>query len=882
MSTIAAEDRAKLKVLLRERSFLESSSGENLSRRNGSPVPWVFYGPAVSLTHEGSTLIASAFLDRLRSFQSTQLATYGTSAISILASIVSLGKGRYSGLTVRREKKPYGACRRVDGPLDRTRPVVVIDESISSGWSLQSAISALESEGFTVEGAIGLVEFSGYESVRWLAARGYRIETIFDVWGDLDRLSGSPPLGADKIEPRWGSARLPDGLSPAEVARAAAVEYQTTLSVPLPPFHLDRYYDSSGGTYLSIRRIADDFRLIREGFRRGQGDDAHAGRDVLLAAWKALSSPWLKRPLDLTAVKFGVSFMSAPEPISPAEIDPQNYALVLKGSAPLNLLGFALPNTPHYHDENEQYHYARSISTNFWKSEPEAIFRQRVERAVEPGHNWPSSGATPVDRRWITDKSLADALALRATAVLRHILHGDRLPESPIFSMTNEPTYGLGVSLYLRGLVGCTLNYSKNLDEALLQAIAAAFNDKRFGAENLYDHSPEDFNLVVSLLYQRQYPGYVAKDRMKRFFRVGRDTLMASGEGKSGLVLAHFAASHSLDADTYVTQVLQKAGLAANHAYWTSFETASWLISNGKGERLVRGIPARDDAPASEREHCIDAAKLLANYVFKQRCDDGLPAYFLRTCKGSRYPGGTATRVLLAVTGLLRARPLLDSSAAKPIASMAEAFVQGEEPGSPRKELNWDEGSDAQLLTNISLLENRRDYGRQALILAERLRRMIRVDGAIYATAASSRMSADLDFLSGSALLALASASRWMPHVFDEVDLERVLCWYRRRFSLVHPWGMVWWHGQCWTELSDRVEGAQAFVFEIIDWALRWQTKASGSFIINLEPHQNSFLSACVLEAVADAWKLAIEEGIRIGQRAIAAHGLRGWRFSLA
>ncbi len=801
MSTTAGgADWTTLKVLLREGAFLESSSSENLRRRNGSPVPWVFYGPAVSLTHEGSTLIASAFLDQLRSFQSTQLATYGTSAISILASIVSLGKGRYSGLTIRRETKSYGACRRIDGPLDRTRPVVVIDESISSGWSLQSAISALESEGFTVEGAIALVEFSGYESVRWLATRGYRIETIFDVWRDLGRFSGSPPLGTSKIEPCWGSARLPDGLSPAQVARAAAVQYEETLCVPLPPFHLDQSYDSSGGTYLSIRRLADDFRLIREGFRHGEGEDAHAGRDVILAAWKALSSPWLKRPLDLATVKFGVSFMSAPEPISPADIDPQRYALVLKGNAPLNLSGFALPNTPHYDDENEQYHYARSISTNFWKSEPEAIFRQRVERAVEPGHTWPLSGATPTDRYWITDKSLASALALRATAVLRLLLRGEPMMETPIFSTMKEATYGLGVSLYLRGLVGCTLNYSENLDEALLQATATALNDKRFGAENLHGHSPEDFTLVVSLLHQRQYLGYVAKDRIKRFFRVGRHTLMASGEGRSGLVLAHFAASHSLDADTYVTQVLQKAGLEANHVYWTSFETASWLIRNGKGARLVRGIPARDDAPAFEREHFTGAAKLLANYVFNQRCDDGLPAYFLRTCNGTRYPRGTATRVLLAITGLLRVRPLLDPSAAKPIASIAEAFVRTEEPGSPRKELSWDEGSDAQLLTNISLLENRMDYQRQALILAERLRRTVREDGAIYATSAPSRMSADLDFLSGSSLLALASASRWLPHAFDGVDLEKILRWYRRRFSLVHPWGMVWWHGQCWTD----------------------------------------------------------------------------------
>lgn len=228
-------DYTALKGFLKSRAFLEASSGENLRRKNGAPVSWIFYGPAASLTHEGSTLIASAFLDRLRSFKSTQLATYGTSAISILASLIALGEGRYTGLTIRREAKSYGACRRIDGPLDISRPVVVIDESISSGCSLHAAISALESEGFSVEGAICLVEFSGYESVRWLSARGYRIETIFDVWRDLDRFTGTRPLSANEIEPCWDSTRIPEGLSPAEVARAAANQMKrAVLSRCLP------------------------------------------------------------------------------------------------------------------------------------------------------------------------------------------------------------------------------------------------------------------------------------------------------------------------------------------------------------------------------------------------------------------------------------------------------------------------------------------------------------------------------------------------------------------------------------------------------------------------------------------------------------------------
>ncbi|HZO61844.1 MAG TPA: response regulator, partial [Gaiellaceae bacterium] len=96
------------------------------------------------------TLAASVLLERLRDFRSTQLATYGLSAIPLVAACVAAGGGRYSGAVIRREPKAYGAGRRIDGALERGRPVVVVDESISSGTSVYEAARALEAEGYEV------------------------------------------------------------------------------------------------------------------------------------------------------------------------------------------------------------------------------------------------------------------------------------------------------------------------------------------------------------------------------------------------------------------------------------------------------------------------------------------------------------------------------------------------------------------------------------------------------------------------------------------------------------------------------------------------------------------------------------------------------------
>jgi hypothetical protein len=73
---------------------------------------------------------------------------------------------------------------------------------------------------------------------------------------------------------------------------------------------------------------------------------------------------------------------------------------------------------------------------------------------------------------------------------------------------------------------------------------------------------------------------------------------------------------------------------------------------------------------------------------------------------------------------------------------------------------------------------------------------------------------------------------------------------------------MVWWHGQAWTALADRVAGAGEFAGTMLDWALERQHEATGAFVIDdLEPNRSSFFSACVLEAVGDAWCAALVRG---------------------
>jgi hypothetical protein len=111
--------------------------------------------------------------------------------------------------------------------------------------------------------------------------------------------------------------------------------------------------------------------------------------------------------------------------------------------------------------------------------------------------------------------------------------------------------------------------------------------------------------------------------------------------------------------------------------------------------------------------------------------------------------------------------------------------------------------------------------------------------------------------------------------------LDRCLDWYRRRFHLLHPWGMVFWQTQAWAALYRRTgERCMAsFVFELADWALERQLQKNGAFLVDYAPDGPGFHTACVLEALADAWSVARDAGEREREQRYRNSWVRGMRF---
>ena len=250
--------RAELLELLQRRGILYRSESQPILSRDGTSARWMLDSLSVTLSPRGAELAGKCILELLKRFDGRQLATYGLTGVPILQSCV-LQDPRYRGLLVRKERKPHGSCKLIEGEIDPSEPVIVIDDSVSSGTCMNEAIERLEAAGLRVEGGICLVRFGWYAGYGLMQERGYHMEAVYDIWDDFiaymedeDKPLANPSKCFPQFE--WHADTAPEHLHPAVLARVVVSEYLSSGKLLRPPQHLDKHYDSTGGAWSASAR----------------------------------------------------------------------------------------------------------------------------------------------------------------------------------------------------------------------------------------------------------------------------------------------------------------------------------------------------------------------------------------------------------------------------------------------------------------------------------------------------------------------------------------------------------------------------------------------------------------------------------------------------
>src|SRR5215213_9900306 len=176
--------RAELLDLLQRRGILYRSETQPVLSRDGTSARWMLDSLSVTLSPRGAELAGKCMLELLKRFDGRQLATYGLTGVPILQSCV-LQDSRYRGLLVRKERKQHGSLKLIEGVIDPDEPVVLLDDSVSSGTCMNEATERLEQAGLRVEGGICLVRFGWHHGYARMQERFFQQKTAYDIWTDF-------------------------------------------------------------------------------------------------------------------------------------------------------------------------------------------------------------------------------------------------------------------------------------------------------------------------------------------------------------------------------------------------------------------------------------------------------------------------------------------------------------------------------------------------------------------------------------------------------------------------------------------------------------------------------------------------------------------------
>ena len=321
------------------------------------------------------------------------------------------------------------------------------------------------------------------------------------------------------------------------------------------------------------------------------------------------------------------------------------------------------------------------------------------------------------------------------------------------------------------------------------------------------------------------------------------------GQGaRRALLLPSVAVTNNLSPREFVDEVIDKAGITRAPYHWTRYDVVT-ALADANGVRPMRhGLPGGEPAATMDAE-LERLTGLLVGYARRHHVAAGpLTGRYEPFADRLRLGIGGAR---LAYGAWVKARAGLVPEAGDDLRRLEGAMG---EDGWIRVD---DEPPSISELAFVLLAELEVGDDRGLVpTLAAKLCAQIDRHGR-FETHAGGGDGFDVyqDYAPGQALLALALAVEAGAADIEASVRRRVLRYYRMRFRQNHNWGAMAWLAQAftaWGRAADEPTSTM-FGYEVVDWALRFQSDKTGGFLNDHQPDAPGATTAVYLEGVAAA-----------------------------
>ena len=155
---------------------------EMITDPRGQPIGWLLDTRIPMLDGEVFQEVGEVLGERLRTKGIAQIAGYGFGAYSLVCAVLAANiSPSFKGGFIRDQRKSHGRRRLVEGPLDRNKPVVLLDDILNSGRSAVRAVGLLKRDGFEVAGLTTLFNFTWSGGRTRVEAEGLWVDSLLDL-----------------------------------------------------------------------------------------------------------------------------------------------------------------------------------------------------------------------------------------------------------------------------------------------------------------------------------------------------------------------------------------------------------------------------------------------------------------------------------------------------------------------------------------------------------------------------------------------------------------------------------------------------------------------------------------------------------------------------
>jgi orotate phosphoribosyltransferase len=181
LSSSARADLVTLGRKLYDRALIRRED-ELITDPRGQPIGWLLDTRIPMLDGELFQEVGEVLAGRLRDRDLYQVVGYGFGAYPLVCSVLSVPDGDlFNGGLVREERKEHGRRRLVEGPIDPSEPVVLLDDIINSGRSASQALHLLRREDLNVVGLLTIFNFTWSSGQSRIQDEGLWVDSLLDL-----------------------------------------------------------------------------------------------------------------------------------------------------------------------------------------------------------------------------------------------------------------------------------------------------------------------------------------------------------------------------------------------------------------------------------------------------------------------------------------------------------------------------------------------------------------------------------------------------------------------------------------------------------------------------------------------------------------------------